>query len=249
MRRGCGGAGLFAASGTLLKKSGKPTDVKEYKQVYLPYEGEAPSKADLERERRKFMHCPALFTDGTRRMMPVVTVPDNMYTFGKEGMSIPIAIFKDQQDPVIAPEWTYPGIYENKIAGQVNLFSELADLETKTPPQRSAEAIVHEHTKLQEKGKAPRGTDGPTQMPDNSGFASPFQKDVLDKQVFERLAMVRIRVGLAKLAHKTRYDKERAATKVAVKAAGAKAPAAAAKNPDGQAPAGDAPAAKASKKG
>lgn len=44
-------------------------------------------------------------------------------------MSIPISIFKDQQDPVIGPEWTYPGIYENKIACQLDYTSELFEME------------------------------------------------------------------------------------------------------------------------
>lgn len=52
-----------------------------------------------------------------------------MYTYGKEGMSIPIAIFKDQKDPVIGPEWTYPGIYENKVAMRDVSLHELFEME------------------------------------------------------------------------------------------------------------------------
>jgi hypothetical protein len=44
-------------------------------------------------------------------------------------MTVPIAIFKEQQDPVIGPEWTYPGIYENKIACVMMYTYELFEME------------------------------------------------------------------------------------------------------------------------
>ena len=198
---------LFSRNALLLKKSGKPTDVKEYKQVYLPYEGDAPTKMEVERERRKFMHCGLLYRDGTRRMLPVTTVPENMFTFGKEGMSIPIAIFKDQKDPVIGPEHTYPGIYENKIAGQPATLNDLYEMEKNTPVNMTDSQIVDQHCaqKMDKRSGASvsRSADG--------GFASPFQRHVLDKLMEDRLEMIRIRVGLLKLAHTNRYNKERKA--------------------------------------
>ena len=98
------------------KKSGKPMDVFEHKQVYLPYEAsQAPTPAELERERRRFATARTTRVPH-KTVAEVRDIPVNMYTYGKEGSSLPIAIFKDQPDPVIGPEWTYPGIYENKIA-------------------------------------------------------------------------------------------------------------------------------------
>ncbi len=81
----------------------------------MPYDV-APTKAELEAARRKFMRVPVT-NKLTGKTIPyqVKDVPENMYTYGKEGMQIPIAIFKDEQDPIIGPEHTYPGIYENKI--------------------------------------------------------------------------------------------------------------------------------------
>ena len=96
----------------LLKKSGKPTELPEYKYVYAPWEGDGPSQEQIERARRKFQT--AASWKPPYKPMTVPHVPDNMYTFGKEGMTVPIAIFKGQEDPVIGPEWTYPGIYDIK---------------------------------------------------------------------------------------------------------------------------------------
>lgn len=132
--------GGFSATALLLKKSGKPDkDLPEYKQAYLPYET-APTKAELDNARRRFLQAP--FGKGElRRMVDVKDVPQNMYTYGKEGMSVPIAIFKDQVDPIIGPEWTYPGIYENKIACQLDFTHELFEMERtnsfKSPWQRT----------------------------------------------------------------------------------------------------------------
>lgn len=121
-------AGGFSATAVLWKKSGKPDkEGPDYKQAYLPYET-APTKAELDNSRRRFLQAP--FGKGEfRKMVDVKDVPLNMYTYGKEGMSVPIGIFKDQVDPVIGPEWTYPGIYENKIACQINFTDELFEME------------------------------------------------------------------------------------------------------------------------
>jgi hypothetical protein len=132
--------GGFSVTGVLLKKSAKPDkDIPEYKQAYLPYEV-APTKAELDNARRRFLQAP--FGKGDlRRMVDVKDVPQNMYTYGKEGMSVPIAIFKDQVDPIIGPEWTYPGIYENKISCQHDFTHELFEMERtnsfKSPWQRT----------------------------------------------------------------------------------------------------------------
>ncbi|EPY40049.1 hypothetical protein AGDE_01895 [Angomonas deanei] len=110
-----------------MKRSGKPGDLPAYKQVYLPYDT-APSEMELNRERRKFSK--AFFgRQEHRKMVDVKDVPQNMYTYGKEGMSVPISIFKEENDPVIGPEWTYPGIYENKIVAQHWHLEELFDRE------------------------------------------------------------------------------------------------------------------------
>eukprot|EP00796_Vickermania_ingenoplastis_P002585 gene2585-1604_t len=111
----------------LLKRGGKPTDTPDYKQVYLPYDVE-PTAAEQESARRKL----SVAYHGRcehKKLVEVKTVPNNVYTYGKEGMSIPISIFKDQADPVIGPEWTYPGIYENKIVSQHWYTQELFDRE------------------------------------------------------------------------------------------------------------------------
>lgn len=113
----------------LYKRSGKPGDLPAYKQVYLPYDV-PPTKMELDRERRKFMHAYSGRQEH-RRLVEVKDVPENMYTYGKEGMSIPISIFKEQADPVIGPEWTYPGIFENKIVAQQWHMEELFDREKK----------------------------------------------------------------------------------------------------------------------
>ncbi|KEG13342.1 hypothetical protein DQ04_01061100 [Trypanosoma grayi] len=118
---------LFATH-VVLKRTGKPSDAQEYKQVYLPYDT-APTKSEMERERKKLQHAYYGRMEN-RKLVEVKEVPQNVYTYGKEGMSLPIAIFKDQQDPVIGPEWTYPGIYENKIAAQHWYMEELFDKES-----------------------------------------------------------------------------------------------------------------------
>lgn len=128
----CGGGGeplrfcvsrrsFFAATDPLWKRSGKPTEVGEYKQVYDPSATPATNE-EIQRERRRFSTQPH-FRGG--KPLDVKDVPDNMFRYGKEGMSVPIAIFKDQPDPVIAAEHTYPGIFENKIAARVVDLSEL----------------------------------------------------------------------------------------------------------------------------
>ncbi|EPY25639.1 hypothetical protein STCU_01493 [Strigomonas culicis] len=122
-------SGLFRSSGFLLKRSGKPGDLPAYKQVYLPYDT-APTKMELDRERRKFARA-YHGRQEHKKMVEIKDVPENMYTYGKEGMSVPISLFKEQADPVIGPEWTYPGIYENKIAAQQWYTEELFDRETK----------------------------------------------------------------------------------------------------------------------
>lgn len=124
--RGC----LISRTTVLRKKVGKPADIApEWKQAYLPYET-APTAAEIERERQKFSNI--YFNRGeNRKLYPVKNVPKNMYTYGKEGFTLPIAIFKDQPDPVIGPEWTYPGIYENKIAARHYHNEELSEMQDK----------------------------------------------------------------------------------------------------------------------
>lgn len=121
---------LVARTAVLLKKGGKPADAApEWKQAYLPYET-APTAAEIERERQRFSNV--YYNRGdARKLYPVKNVPKNMYTYGKEGFTLPIAIFKDQADPVIGPEWTYPGIYENKIACRHYHVEELVEMEEK----------------------------------------------------------------------------------------------------------------------
>lgn len=114
------------------KKIGKPSDAQvaaDYKQAYLPYEV-APTAAELEKERARFSSV-HYGRQANRKSYPVANVPKNMFTYGKEGMTLPIAIFKNQPDPVIGPEWTYPGIYENKIACRHYYLDELVDMEEK----------------------------------------------------------------------------------------------------------------------
>ncbi|CCW72245.1 unnamed protein product [Phytomonas sp. Hart1] len=113
----------------LRKRSGKPNELPEYKQVYLPYDA-TPTQIELDRERKKFSRA-YHGRQEHKKLVEIKNVPQNMFTYGKEGMSIPISIFKDQQDPVIGPEWTYPGIYENKIVAQHWYLSELFDREEK----------------------------------------------------------------------------------------------------------------------
>lgn len=121
----CGGP--LAWTAVRLKRSGKPGDYPDYKQVYLPYDT-APTKLELDRERRKFTHAYVGRLEH-KRLVEVKDVPQNVYTYGKEGMSVPISIFKEQNDPVIGPEWTYPGIYENKVVAQHWYTQELFDRE------------------------------------------------------------------------------------------------------------------------
>lgn len=107
--------GALRPSAVLRKKSGKPLETPPApKQVYLPYDT-PPTKQELEAARRKFSRLQAR-VNGKTQVLPVFDVPENMYTYGKEGMSLPIAIMKDEPDPVIGPEHTYPLIYENKVA-------------------------------------------------------------------------------------------------------------------------------------
>lgn len=123
-KRSCG---CFSASLTLLKRVGKPTDTPPYKQAYLPYDQE-PTPTELEAARKPFMTAYAGAGEH-RKLIPVKDVPQNMYTYGKEGMSLPISIFKGQDDPVIGPEWSYPGIYENKLVARHWHLHELFDRE------------------------------------------------------------------------------------------------------------------------
>jgi hypothetical protein len=116
--------GAFGATSVLLKKSGKPLETPPYKQVYLPYD-DPPTAAELERERRKFAKVKGNTAQTRDQTFDVVDKPENFYTYGKEGMSIPISIWKDQPDPVIAAEHTYPGIYENKVALKLRSETEL----------------------------------------------------------------------------------------------------------------------------
>lgn len=118
----------FSTSAVLRKRSGKPDNVLPYTQPYLPYET-APTKQELERERRRFAKQPGNTADTCKQTFDVKEVPENMFTYGKEGMTIPISIFKDQQDPVIAPEWTYPGIFENKVVMKLTETSELFEMD------------------------------------------------------------------------------------------------------------------------
>ena len=117
----------FHSSMVLRRKLGKPQDTPALKQVYLPYEKE-PTKAELERERRRFAKAPGNLPHLRDQTYEVKDVPENMFTYGKEGMSLPISLFKDQPDPIIAAEHTYPGIYENKIACRWKTTYELAQL-------------------------------------------------------------------------------------------------------------------------
>ncbi|RNC37133.1 hypothetical protein TcCL_NonESM13712 [Trypanosoma cruzi] len=130
--------GRLYATLVVMKRSGKPSDTPEYKQVYLPYDT-APTPLELERERKKLQQAYYGRMEH-RKLVPVKEVPLNVYTYGKEGMSLPISIFKDQQDPVIGPEWTYPGIYENKLAAQhwytEELFSKEAQNNFDSPWQK-----------------------------------------------------------------------------------------------------------------
>jgi hypothetical protein len=120
---------LFRPTAVLLKRSGKSAETPEYKQAYFPYEAKAaPTAAELDRERRRFSQC-YFGKESGRKLVEVRDVPQNMYTYGKEGMTVPIAIFKDQTDPIIGAEHTYPGIYENKIACQHMYTYELFEME------------------------------------------------------------------------------------------------------------------------
>lgn len=119
----------FSCTLALRKRSGKPLELPDYKQAYFPYD-EEPSRTELESARKKF----SVAYHGRcehKKLVEVKNVPQNMFTYGKEGMSIPISILKDQPDPVIGPEWTYPGIYENKIVAQPWYMEELFDREKK----------------------------------------------------------------------------------------------------------------------
>lgn len=123
----CSSLRQFSYCHLLHKRSGKPTELPDYKQVYLPYD-EEPSAIELENARKKFTvayhgRCE------NRKLVEVKNVPRNVFTYGKEGMSVPISILKEQPDPVIGPEWTYPGIYENKIVTQPWHLEELFERE------------------------------------------------------------------------------------------------------------------------
>jgi hypothetical protein len=117
---------LFTPTISLLKKSGKPLETPDYKQAYLPYE-KVPSEREIEAARNQFSTCPDWRTGYTKRIR-VLDVPKNLYTYGKEGSSVPISIFKDQEDPIIGPEHTYPGIYELKISLRHNTLAELFEM-------------------------------------------------------------------------------------------------------------------------
>ena len=117
---------FIRATPLLLKKVGKPLETPDYKQAYLPYE-KAPSEREIAAASRQFSTCPDWSTGYTKRV-PVQDMPKNMYTYGKEGHTVPISIFKDQDDPVIGPEHTYPGIYELKISLKHNSLGELFEM-------------------------------------------------------------------------------------------------------------------------
>ncbi|ORC85147.1 uncharacterized protein TM35_000371200 [Trypanosoma theileri] len=117
----------FFATFVALKRTGKPSDTPDYKQVYLPYDT-APTQLEMDRERKKLQNAYYGRMEH-RKLVEVKEVPLNVFTYGKEGMSLPISIFKEQKDPVIGPEWTYPGIYENKIAAQHWFTEELFNRE------------------------------------------------------------------------------------------------------------------------
>ena len=110
----------------LLKKSGKPLEMPDYKQAYLPYE-KAPTDREIQAANAAFQNCPD-WQSGYTKKLRVLEVPQNLYTYGKEGMTVPISIFKDQDDPVIGPEHTYPGIYELKIALRHHTLGEYMDM-------------------------------------------------------------------------------------------------------------------------
>eukprot|EP00760_Papus_ankaliazontas_P002640 PhM_4_TR11202/c0_g1_i1/m.34124 len=103
---------MFRRALLRLKKSGKPMETPDYKYVYAPWDDNGPTPDQIKKAHEKFKR--PVFHHILRKPVEVSKVPENMYTYGKEGMSVPISIFKDQSDPVIGPEWTYPGIYENK---------------------------------------------------------------------------------------------------------------------------------------
>ncbi|KAH9599961.1 hypothetical protein LSM04_004953 [Trypanosoma melophagium] len=128
----------FFATYVALKRTGKPLDTPDYKQEYLPYDT-APTKLEMERERKKLQNAYYGRMEH-RKLVEVKEVPLNVFTYGKEGMSVPISIFKEQKDPIISPEWTYPGIYENKIAAQhwftEELFNREKNNEFESPWQR-----------------------------------------------------------------------------------------------------------------
>lgn len=141
---------FFSATPLLLKKSGKPTETPPApKQAYLPYDV-APTKAELEAARRKFMRVARTNrVTGKTITYNVTDVPENMYTYGKEGMQIPISIFKDETDPIIAAEHTYPGIYENKILLKHMTTGELMDAFEKNEfdsPLRRGQLMVRVNT-------------------------------------------------------------------------------------------------------
>ena len=117
---------LIRSTPILLKKIGKPLETPDFKQSYLPYE-KAPSEREIAAAQRQFSTCPDWTTGYTKRI-PVLDMPKNMYTHGKEGQTVPISIFKDQDDPVIGPEHTYPGIYELKISLKHNTLGELFEM-------------------------------------------------------------------------------------------------------------------------
>eukprot|EP00759_Apiculatamorpha_spiralis_P039453 PhF_6_TR38288/c0_g1_i1/m.57124 len=121
---------MYRRVSLLLKKSGKPTDLPDYKYAYTYWEDAGPTAEAVARARQKFISVPFWKTG---KKVDVVTVPENMYTYGKEGMQLPISIFKDQPDPVIGPEWTYPGIYEIKTSSRPTNFEALVEKMTNDP--------------------------------------------------------------------------------------------------------------------
>ncbi|KNH04384.1 hypothetical protein XU18_4351 [Perkinsela sp. CCAP 1560/4] len=120
-----------------LKKSGKPTTYAELKYVYTPWTDNGPPPEKIAAARGKFSHLK--FWRVPHTVVPVSEVPENMYTFGKEGMALPISIFKDQPDPVIGPEWTYPGIYDMKKYSKAVSFEDLVTKKDRLNDERKTQ--------------------------------------------------------------------------------------------------------------
>ena len=129
----------------LLKKAGKPGDPQPVKYAYTPWaDGEGPTPAKIAATRGRFQNLKYWRTP--QSVIQVRDVPENMYTYGKEGMSLPIAIFKDQPDPVIGPEWTYPGIYDMKKFCQHKSFEDLVTKKDELNRANAAKTGVYADT-------------------------------------------------------------------------------------------------------